>query len=245
MAGTLRADPRSAGWRTALRPAAGGGDLAHLPPERIAAFEAARRHSRRVRFLRRAIPLSCVLTLALMTVWAFVDPFRKLPQGLTIGPVSLSGTKVTMEQPKLSGFKKDGKRYQVVATAMTQDIRKPNVFELNEIEAQLEAEAERFSSMKAKSGQFDSTTELLLLREGVTVRTDAGHVIVTEMADVEFKTGNIMARQPVRVESASGTIEADSAEVKENGKHVVFEGRVRTVINRTGALDQDLKAGTE
>jgi lipopolysaccharide export system protein LptC len=243
MAGTLRAESGSGGWRALRKP--GAIDLAHLPPERVAAFRAAQRHSRRVRFLRRAIPISCVLTLTLLTAWTFIDPFRKLPQGLTIGPVSLSGTKVTMEQPKLSGFKKDGKRYQVVADAMTQDIRKPNVFELHRIEAQLEAEAERFSSMKATSGQFDSTSELLLLREGVTVRTDTGHVILTDMADVEFKTGNIIARQPVKVESVSGTVEADSAEVKENGKYVVFEGRVRTVINRTGALDQDLKASPE
>ena len=47
----------------------------------------------------------------------------KLP--IDVGNMVVSGTKITMEQPRLSGFTRDGRAYEVTAVAAAQDVTKP------------------------------------------------------------------------------------------------------------------------
>ncbi len=64
-------------------------------------FRAAARHSRFVRWMRRAIPAGIALIAAVIVIATFFNPFRligKFP--IDIGKVSLSGTKITMEAPQ-------------------------------------------------------------------------------------------------------------------------------------------------
>ena len=75
-------------------------------------FRAARRHSRWVRILRIALPLAVVLAFVVVTLMTYLNPLRmlaKLP--IDIGDLVVSGTKITMEQPRLSGFTRDGRAY--------------------------------------------------------------------------------------------------------------------------------------
>ena len=70
---------------------------------RTRAFARARRHSRCVRFYKLAIPVGAVVGgHGRRSFVAFFNPFRHV-EGLTLGPVSVSGTQVTMESPKLTG----------------------------------------------------------------------------------------------------------------------------------------------
>ena len=52
-----------------------------------ARFSEAMRHSRRVRFLRRAIPIGAVLGISAIFFIAIYEPFRMLPDGVSIGDV--------------------------------------------------------------------------------------------------------------------------------------------------------------
>ncbi len=66
----------------------------------------ARRHSAQVRTLRRVIPAAAglaVLGLAGFVLWG---PLSSGLPAVEFGPISVSGTKVTMESPRLSGFRK-------------------------------------------------------------------------------------------------------------------------------------------
>src|SRR6266487_2769954 len=86
------------------------------PQEGRRIYAAAVRHSRWVRFLKLAIPLGATLAIGSIVFIGLFDPFRRL-EGLTLGPISLSGTKITMEAPKVTGFRKDARPYEVNATA--------------------------------------------------------------------------------------------------------------------------------
>src|SRR5688572_16033217 len=103
--------------------------LANVPARRSRGFAAARRHSRFVRFAKLAIPVGSLAAILLVGLVAYLDPFRNIP-GLTIGKIGVSGTQVTMESPKLSGFRNDSRPYEVTASAATQDILKPNLVEM-------------------------------------------------------------------------------------------------------------------
>src|SRR3712207_2062370 len=108
-------------------------------PARSRAYAQARRHSRRVRFLKVAIPLGAVLGIGFVLVVTFLDPFNRMA-GVTLGPVSLNGTKITMESPRLSGYRSDNRPYEVTATVAVQDVRKPNVVELSDMKARFAAD---------------------------------------------------------------------------------------------------------
>ncbi len=71
---------------------------------------------------------------------------------MQVGPVSMAGTKVTMESPKLSGFKKDGKAYEVFARQAVQDIKTPTIVELNNLTSRLEQENKKFARLSADWG---------------------------------------------------------------------------------------------
>jgi lipopolysaccharide export system protein LptC len=92
--------------------------------DRQRVFRAAARHSRWVRFYRRAIPVSLVLVLATVAALAYFKPLRMLAN-LPIDPsrVVLSGTKVTMEAPRLGGFTRDGRPYNLTARAAARAVR--------------------------------------------------------------------------------------------------------------------------
>lgn len=201
---------------------------------RSRAYAQARRHSRWVRWLKRAIPLGAVVGIGLVLAAAFLNPFGHLG-GLTLGPLSLSGTKVTMENPKLTGFRKDTRPYEVTATAAMQDVRKPNVIELKDLKARVTMDDKgSLAWLEAAFGLFDTQKEQLELKQDVHVKTDGGQDAKLTSASIDFKAGTVVSREPVIVTFPGGTIEADALDVSDNGKVMVFDGRVRTLFEPRG-----------
>jgi lipopolysaccharide export system protein LptC len=209
----------------------GKGPVAAAAPAEDA-FAVAMRHSRRVRFLRKAIPAGCVGAVALSVMWSVLAPFTRSIANVSMGPINLSGSKITMEAPKLSGFRKDQKAYEVTAREAVQDVRKPSLIELIDLTANLETDPKQFARLEARTGLYDTAGERLDLKGDVTVRVDSGGYRIGMLsARVDMKSGNVDSNEAVTVSSAGGTIEADSVQVRENGKYIVFEGRVRSVFN--------------
>ena len=71
-----------------------------------ARFAVAARHSRMVRFLRIAVPGTVCLAMAGVIGISIFNPFRMLMPKLPIdmGNLVVSGSKITMESPHLSGY---------------------------------------------------------------------------------------------------------------------------------------------
>ena len=191
-------------------------------------FLRAARHSARVRLLRKAIPIGVLVAVSgLLAVWLF-DPFRQVFPNFTVQGFDLSATKVTMEKPKLAGFKKDNRPYEVVAKSAIQDITKPSIVNLIEMDAHLAMENGGSAVLKAKRGIYDTQNETLEVREDVRVQTTTGYDIHLESAKMKFKTGDISSEQPVNVRMQGGEISADSLQMIDNGKKVTFIGNVRS-----------------
>lgn len=201
-----------------------------LDGERLQAYRAALRHSRLVRTLRLLIP-ACAATAAIALVgYSLLKPLSGL-SGLEMGPVALTGTKITMEKPKLTGFRKDGKPYEVTSFAASQDVRKPGVVDLEKIIARLGAIGDNATHMASAHGVYDMKTERLELSGGIDVRTDNGDRAALQAAHVNLKAGELETSLPVRITTANGgSVNANSMRVTDNGKLIVFEGRVQTVL---------------
>ena len=210
--------------------------------DRAAEFARARRHTRMVHFLRRAIPIGCVLAVAVPLVLVFYNPFRLVNANVSVGRISMSGDKITMEAPKLTGFKKDGRAYVVNASSAAQDPRHPSIVELHELVADIQMPSNGWAKLKSQFGVYDSQNEKLDLRRTVHLRTDTGYDITTASAKIDFKNGSVIAPDPVKVAMTTGTITGDSMEIRDNGKEILFKGHVVSQFQNLGG---DTPAATE
>jgi len=195
-------------------------------------FRAARRHSALVRALKIAIPFGSVLAVAAVTFVSVYNPFARIP-GMTVGPISVSGSKIAMESPRLTGFRKDKRPYEVTATAAFQDIRKPNVIELKEMRARLAMDdSGAMANLVSKVGVFDTSKDHLDLTNDVRVWTDKGDEILLKSASIDLKVGTVISREPIRVTTSTMVLEAEGLDLSDGGKTMSFTGRVRAKLMR-------------
>ena len=194
-------------------------------------FARATRHSTHVRFLRRAIPLGVLVAVAgLLAVWLF-DPFRQVFPSFSVQGVDLSSTQVVMEMPKLSGFKKDSRPYEVVAKSAIQDVSKPSVINLVDMDAHLVLGDGQSANLTARKGIYDTQNETLDVKDNVKIKTTNGYDIGLESASMKFKSGDISSDRPVDVKMNGGEIHADGLEMIDNGKRVTFIGNVHSRLD--------------
>jgi lipopolysaccharide export system protein LptC len=220
---------------------AGWGVLATA--QRSRAFARANSHSRRVRFFKRVIPLGSVLAIAAIFAATWLNPFRTV-EGLTLGPIGISGTQVTMESPRLTGFRNDSRPYEVTASAARQDVRKPNLVELSDLKARIVTDDQgNAARLEAATGLLDTQKEQLELRRDVRVKTDTGQDVRLTSAFVDFKAGTVESNEPVTVSLGNGVIRATGLDVRENGKILHFMGRVSTVFDGADKEPAPTKSG--
>lgn len=197
------------------------------------AFAEAARHSARVRMLRKAIPMGCAAAVALVVVVRFLNPFRVVVPDVAVTTVGLQGSKLTMEQPKVSGFKKDNTAYEVVAESAIQDLKKPNMVELNKPVARIEMQKGSFANMSAATGLYDSTREFLIVDTDVRFKTDTGMEMKLHHAEIDLKQGTLVSNQAAEVTLPNGWVKSDRLQILDNGKSAIFEGNVKSEFVNT------------
>lgn len=207
---------------------------AHLR-RRQAVFAAARRHTRFVQLLRRTIPVVAVVAVAGLIVVPFLNPLRGKVASVSVSSVGITGGKVRMETPRLAGYRKDNRPYLVTAENAFQEIKNPTQIELQTLTARLQMEREGWVTVNARSGLFDTQKERLKLVDDVKIRTETGHDMNMKTADVDFKTGTVVSKDPVNVHMDETTVDANTLDVKNNGELIAFEGRVRVLIKNAPA----------
>ncbi len=197
---------------------------------RTRAHARAYRHSGRVRAMRRLIPVVAGGAVALLLAYLF-NPFAAPLPGVSVGPVTLAGSKVRMENPRLSGFRQGTRGYEVTADAALQDVRKPSQIELQQMRGHIATEDQGgIARLSATSGLFDTAREALDLKDDIRIWTDKGEEARLRSAAVAFKTGSISSQEPVTVSSPRANVKADTLDVVENGKRISFIGNVHVVI---------------
>lgn len=191
------------------------------------AFRSARRHSRLVRILRIAVPASLAVGLVIVTLITYLNPLRmlaKLP--INIDNLVVSGTKVTMEQPRLSGFTSDARLYELTADTAAQDMTKPDIVELRNIRAKVEMQDKSSMEMTAVSGIYDAKGETLKLDRNIELNSSTGYQGRLREALIDIRKGNVTSEQPVEVRMLQGTLNANRLDILDSGDLVRFHGGV-------------------
>jgi lipopolysaccharide export system protein LptC len=191
------------------------------------AFRAARRHSRLVRVLRIAVPTAVAVGLIVVTLMTFLNPLRMLARlPINIDNLVVSGTKVTMEQPRLSGFTRDARAYELTADTAAQDMTKPDIVELRNIRAKVEMQDKSTMEMTAVNGVYDAKGEILKLDRNILLNSSTGYAGRMSEALIDIRKGNVVSDRPVEVKLLQGTLNANRLEIVDSGDVVRFHGGV-------------------
>ena len=164
----------------------------------VRVFRAALRHSRHVRILRLAIPLSAAIVVVAGAAFTYVfKPLRGLSgMPVDVGSVVVSGTKIMMNQPRLAGVTRDNRRYDMVAQAAAQDLTKPDMVELQGIHATMEMRDKVIFETIAKDGLYNTKTEQLTLNHNIVVTSSSGYQAFLNEAVVDVRGSKIVSDKP-------------------------------------------------
>jgi lipopolysaccharide export system protein LptC len=204
-------------------------------------FRAARRHSRQVRIMRLAIPVGVALMLGGAVLATYLNPLRMLNKmPVDMKNLVVSGTRITMESPRLSGFTSDARAYEVTAAAAAQDLTKPDVVELRDIRAKVQMQDKSLMELTAINGFYDTKGETLKLGHNIVITSSTGYEGRLSEAMVDIRKGSVLSEQPVQVKMLQGTLNADRLEITNSGELVRFEGNVDMLLDLRQVDDSQL-----
>ena len=199
-----------------------------------ARFAIAARHSRIVRVLRIAVPAAVALSMAAIILVSIFNPFRlllpKLP--LDMDNLVVSGTKITMESPHMSGYTQDRRPYEVWAKTATQDVTDPDHVDLKTLRAKVLMEDQSTVTLDALNGLMDTKQQLLDLRKDIYLQTSTGYEAWLSQAFVDMGKGTVTSDEHVDVKWADGKVSADKLKIIGGGEVVRFEGHVVMNIDK-------------
>jgi lipopolysaccharide export system protein LptC len=164
---------------------------------------------------------------------SWLDPLKVLVRlPIDSGKLIISGTKITMQAPKLTGYTRDHRWYELSAGGASQDITRPDMVELQEVRAKIEAEDKSTIYLSATDGLFNRKGNVLTLNRKVVLKSSSGFEMHLEEAVVDTGKGEVVSDKPVSVFTQDSTLNADRLEVVKSGEIVRFIGGV--VMNLHG-----------
>ena len=193
-------------------------------------YRAARRHSRHVRWLRVGVPAIIAAALFVVVVVNYMPTIGAFHIPTELGTLVIKGTKVTMQQPKMSGYTADSRPYQFTAKTAEQDITKPDLMELHQIEASIKMPDDSSVNVVSDSGLYNVKTEMLTLNDTVHVVSTSGYEVRLNQAVIDVHKGNVVSDQPVWVKLTNGEVNAKRMEVLDGGSIIRFSGGVSTTL---------------
>jgi lipopolysaccharide export system protein LptC len=193
-----------------------------------ARFAAAARHSRMVRFLRIAVPGAVCFAMAGVIGVSVFNPFRMLMPKLPIdmGNLVISGTKITMESPHLSGYTPDQRPYELWAKTAVQDVTNPDLVELNKLRTKVLMQDGSTTFLDSLTGLFDNKQQTLELHKDIFVQTTTGYEARLTQAFVDLVRNTVDSDEHVDVKLTNGTVSSDRLHITGGGELIIFEGNV-------------------
>ena len=183
----------------------------------------ARRHSLLVRFMRVGLPLGVIIGLTALVLVTYFKPmqiFDKLP-GVS-GNLGIQGSKITMQLPKIAGFTRDSRAYELTAENAVQDIASPDMIELQNLRARMEMQDKDVVNLSAKAGTYNTKGDKIVLRDQIVVTSGQGFSARLREAAVDMKQGTVVSDQPVEVTLPNGLLTANGMEIVESGAVIRF-----------------------
>jgi lipopolysaccharide export system protein LptC len=196
--------------------------------------------------LRVAVPAAVLLSMSAIVGISIFNPFRMLLPKLPVDMDNLvvSGTKITMEAPHLSGYTPDKRPYDVWAKAAIQDVTNPDHLELKILHGKMLMEDQSTLTLDAKRGFMNNKDQTLDLHDDIFLQTTTGSEARLSQAFVDMGKGTVTSDHHVDVKFTNGTLSSDRLRVTGGGDVVFFEGHVVMHLDKLPPPDQPAQSAS-
>jgi lipopolysaccharide export system protein LptC len=143
-----------------------------------------------------------------------------------MGNLVVSGTKITMESPHVSGYTGDQRPYELWAKTAVQDVTNPDLVELNKLRTKLLLQDGSTVFMDSLTGLFDNKQQTLDLHKDIFLQTTTGYEARLTQAFVDLVRNTVDSDEHVDVKLTNGTVSSDRLRITGGGELIVFEGNV-------------------
>jgi len=194
------------------------------PQVRRASLAHWRQRSKRIRFLRRALPAGMALLIALLLGWVGV---RAVLSALTAA-TGAAGT-VHMSNARFHGRDGHDRSFVLVAQEATRDGADPNKVALVRPDLTLTNDAgPQPRRVSGQRGLYFDDTKMLYMSGHVVFEDGAGNRFASDRAEINIQQNTLRGDTAVTGDGPMGHVDAQTYSVDSKGDHVVFVGQVHT-----------------
>jgi lipopolysaccharide export system protein LptC len=196
-------------------------------------FRRAHRHSRMVVALKAGLPLIVVLIMSLYALPSFLKKSIDNGRGTaTVRSVTVEAGSLKMIEPHVRGVNEQGEPYDIIANSAKQATNNADVMYLEVVRGKLTGADGKVSTLSAPDATHNNKAEEITFDNGAVVTRDGGMSATFQTAIAYMKTQTMIAKTPVVVRLHESTINAENMTLYWSENRAIFEGNVRTHIER-------------
>lgn len=195
-------------------------------PKRTLTLEAARRHTQRIKFIRRLL-LGFAALLCLAIIYEFVTQ-----QGTTILEDNPEES-VKMINPRYSGRTANGLPFYLTAASATRTLANRNEVDLvKPVLEFIRQDGAESSFVVASNGTYNDVDKVLDLKADVKLSTDDGYACETGHARIFTVDNRIEGNQAINCEGNFGTVNGNAFAIEDNYRVFIFKNGMDAIIKQ-------------
>ena len=176
----------------------------------------------------------CAGLFALVALTAFLAQsgffYNFLPQKAVIPEVLENATVISGRESHISGIDKENQPYEIAAKKGMQDKLSGHLVHLEAVTGVFHRPDNKQVNLVSNTALYDAKTKGMTLLGDVVFEEPGRYKARMQKASVNLDDKSLVSDSPVHVDMATGTVEADSLEIMDNGRRSLFKGRVKAVF---------------
>ena len=196
-------------------------------------FRIAKRHSVLVRVLKVLLPTLAAGILSLYLLPSFFKVSIDKGRGTaSVRTVTLEAGSLKMLDPHVKGVNDRNEPYDFLADSATQASKNAEEMYLENVRGHMTGQDGKITTLTAPNGLHNNKADQLTFNNGVVVKREPDLSATFQTATAFMKQQTVISKTPVIVRLHESTIHADSMTMHWGEQRAIFEGNVRTHLER-------------
>jgi hypothetical protein len=139
-------------------------------------------------------------------------------------------TVVSGQASKITGYDKNKQPFELAALNGVQDTTNLDLVHLQTVTGTFHRQDGGAIGLASDAARYDSKTKLLSMQGKVILKEEGRYIAYMDAASVNVDDHSLVSQTPVKVDTSTGTVEADTMTVGPYGGRILFKGRVKAVF---------------
>jgi lipopolysaccharide export system protein LptC len=185
-----------------------------------------------------ALALAIAVFFAFLWQSGFFSNFTSQPEKapeIVANPNVISGA-----QSRISGVDKDNLPFEISAAKGVQDKVSSSLVHLEGVSGVFERVGAKRINLASDAARYDTKTKSMDMQGNVVFEDPGQFKAQMDKAFINLDDKTMVSQAPVHVDMATGTVDADSLEIIDNGKRSLFKGHVKARFESDGGKGDGL-----